>query len=148
MTATATAPTPASNVIDLFAAFATDNKLEQDGVETELPGCGDVKFIVAREGNSSYSKLLQKQVKQNRAVLDSKGTSAEAKSNEIMADVMSKTILLGWDRPLMFKGEMLSYSIPNARKLLELKEFRAVVSSVSADLEKFKVVKDEEEGKS
>ncbi len=139
--------TPTNQAIDLFAAFATDTTKEVEGTETELPGCGDVKFIVAREGNPNYAKMLQKLVKQNRAVLDSKGDAAQAKSDEILISVMAETILLGWNRPIKFGAEMLDYTKPNAKKLLALKEFRRVVMEAAGSLETFKAVKDEEDTK-
>jgi len=135
------------SAIDLFSAFATDDTAEQKGTKTQLPGAGDTNFYVARDNNKAYIKLLQQRVKQNRAVLDSKGDAAEAKSDEIIIEVMAKTILLGWDGTVMYKGKPLEYSVDNAKVLLSHKEFRAVVNKVAADMEVFKVVKDEEDVK-
>jgi hypothetical protein len=128
--------------IDLFSAFAVDTALEQEGTKTELPGAGDTKFTVAREGNKAYSKLIQKLVKQNRAVLDSKGDASEQKSDEILVEVLAKTVLLGWEGEVLYKGKPMAYSLENAKLLLANKEFRAVVQKVSSDLENFKQVKD------
>jgi len=135
------------SAIDLFAAFATDEKAEQGGTPTQLPGCGDTNFRIARDNNKAYIKLLQQRVKQNRAVLDSKGDAAEAKSDEIIIEVMAKTILLGWDGTVMYKGKPLEYSVDNAKTLLAHKEFRAVVNKVAADMEVFRIEKDSEDTK-
>lgn len=133
--------------IDLFAAFATDTPKEQEGVETQLPGCGDTKFRIARENNKVYSKLLQKLVKQNRAILDSKGDAAEAKSDQIMIEVMASTILLGWEGEISYKGEKHKYSKEMAKTLLAHKEFALAVMRVAGAMETFKLVKDEDEEK-
>jgi hypothetical protein len=134
-------------MIDLFSAFAVDAAQEQEGTLTELPGCGDTKWRIAREGNKNYSKLLQKLVKQNRAVLDSKGPAAEAKSDEILIEVMSKTILIGWEGEISYKGKMYKHSVDAAKMLLAHKDFRAAVIDMSTNMETFKVVKDEEDTK-
>ena len=133
--------------VDLFAAFATSTKAEQEGVETALPGCGDTKFTVARANNKNYGKLLSSLYKRNRAALEAKGDEAEELSNRIMAEVYSKTILLNWTGEVMFQKKPLAYSQPNAYQLLLLPEFRAVVSSVAEDMSNFKTVKDEEDAK-
>lgn len=133
--------------VDLFSAFAVDANQEQDGTLTQLPNAGDTKFRIAREGNKAYSKLLQKLVKMNRSVLDSKGAAAEAKSDEILIEVMAKTILIGWEGEVTYQGKKLSYSTEAAKTLLAHKDFRAVVINASSDMEKFKVVKDEEDAK-
>ena len=133
--------------IDLFSAFAVNTAQEQEGTPTQLPGCGDTMFKIAREGNKNYGKLLQKLVKQNRPVLDSKGDAAEAKSDEILIEVMAKTILIGWDGEINYKGKAYAYSVDAAKMLLAHKDFRANVMTVSSNMETFKVVKDEEDTK-
>jgi len=135
------------SAIDLFAAFATDDSAEQKGTPTQLPGAGDTLFYVARDSNKAYIKLLQQRVKQNRAVLDSKGDAAEAMSEKIITEVMAKTILLGWNGTVNYKGKPLEYSLENATTLLSHKEFRAVVNKVATDMEIFKIVKDDEDVK-
>lgn len=133
--------------IDLFAAFAVDPDKESKGVPTPLPGCGDTKFFIAREKNDAYSKLLQLRVKQHRAVLDSKGKEAEAKSDEILREVVAKTILVGWEGTVNYKGKSLAYSVENALQLLSHKDFMERVMAVSANMELFKLVQDEEDVK-
>ena len=134
-------------MIDLFSAFATDDAVEQEGVKTQLPNAGDTLFIVARMPNKHYSNLIQKQVKMNRAVLDSKGDAAEKMSDAILTDVMAKTILLGWDGEISYKGKKYAYSVEAAKMLLSHRDFRDTVSKVASDMETFKLVKDEEDEK-
>lgn len=133
--------------IDLFSAFAVDTTQEQDGALTNLPGCGDTQFLIAREGNKHYGKMLQRMVKQNRAVLDSKGDQAEAKSDEILVEVLAKTILIGWEGEVTYKGKKYVYSVDAAKMLLAHKDFRAKVAEAASNMETFKVVKDEEDTK-
>lgn len=135
------------SAIDLFAQFATDEKVEEEGVLTPIPGCGDTKFRIARDGNKSYNKLLQKLVKQNRPVLDSKGPMAEAKNEEIYIEVLAKTILLGWEGKVLVNKVLMDYSYATAVKLLSIKGFRAAVIELSESVDNYKVVKEEEEAK-
>lgn len=133
--------------IDLFAAFAVDTEAEKNGTYTQIPGAGDTLWLVARSNNVAYQTALKKQVDRNKAVLKSEGEAARAKSNEILADVMSKTILLGWQGEIVYKGEKHKYSREVAKQLLMHADFREAVSSVSDSLEVFKAVKDEEDEK-
>lgn len=135
------------SAIDLFAAFATNEVAEVEGIETQIPGCGDTLFLVARDGNKAYSKLLQKLVKQNRAVLDSKGSAADKKNDEIYVEVLARTILLSWKGAINLQGVMTPYSYEAAVKLLSLKEFRGAVTSVSEAMELFRLEKEEEDAK-
>jgi hypothetical protein len=134
-----------SNVIDLFSAFSTDATKEQEGTLTSLPECGDTKWRIARAGNKNYNRVLSSLYKRNRAALEAKGDEAEAKSNELLADVYAKTILLGWEGTIMFKGKKEAYSQEVAKQLLLLKDFRAKVEAVSQDFATFKSVQDEED---
>jgi len=136
-----------NNAIDFFNTFATDTKKESAGTETTMPGCGDTKFLVARAGNAAYNRLLSSLYKRNRALLDSKGEEANAKSDEILAEVYAKTILLGWEGTLLIKGVATPYSEAAAKNLLLLKDFRAVVEGVASDMNTFKAVQDEEDVK-
>lgn len=132
---------------DLFSAFATDESVEQEGTKTQLPNAGDTLFIIARMPNKHYSKLIQKQVKMNRAVLDSKGDAAEKASDNILINVMAKTVLLGWEGEISYKGKKYAYSEEAAKMLLAHRDFRDTVSKVASDMETFKLVKDEEDEK-
>lgn len=129
-------------MLDIFNTFATNTASEEAGVLTPLPGCGDTKWRIARSGNKSYSRKLQKLYKQHRQVLESKGDVADAKAEEILIDVMSTTILLGFEGEILFKGEKKTYTPELGRQLLAVREFRAVVSKAAEDMETFKLVKD------
>lgn len=131
--------------MDLFNSFATNLDAEEKGIATQIPGAGDTEFVVARAGNKAYSKMLQRQVKLNRAVLDSKGDLATRKSDEILIDVVASTILLNWNGEITYKGKNYPYSKDAAKMLLAHKEFMSAVMKVAEDMETFKTVKDEED---
>lgn len=136
-----------NEAVDLFEQFATDETKEEKGAPTPLPDCGATLFYIARAGNSEYNKLLNTLYKRNRAVLDSKGKAADAKSNEILAEVYSKTILVGWDGTIRYQKKDMSYSQAAAKTLLLHKDFRAKVEAVATDAALFKAVTDEEDTK-
>ena len=135
------------SAIDLFSAFAVDPKAEKEGVYTQIPNAGDTRWLIARTNYVKYQTALQKAVKRNKPVLDSGGEAARQKSNEILADVMAKTILLGWEGEVKYKGKMLAYSVENARMLLSHSDFREAVVAVADNMETFKVQQDEEDEK-
>lgn len=136
-----------SNVVDLFAAFATDRAAEKDGVYTQLPKCGNLEFKIAREGNPEYQKLLQVAVKRNKSTLQSGGEAAKNKSDEIMIDVVAKSILVGWKDMVPFKGEKLPYSVDNAKKLLAMPDFMEAVMDFAKSMDNFLVEKEAAEAK-
>jgi hypothetical protein len=135
-----------SNVaVDLFAAFATDDVAEEQGVYTKVPGAGDTDFLVARSNNKSYNRIMAREVKKFKSLLDSKGEAADAKAEEIFIYVLARTVLLGWNGTILYKGEQMPYSRENAEKLLSHKDFRVALITVSDNLETFKKVKDAED---
>ncbi len=133
--------------IDLFDAFATDPKKEVEGAETEIPGCGSTKFLVARVGSAAYKRILNTLYKKHKAVLESNSDEAQNISDKVMAEVYAKTVLLGWSGTVRYKGQDLPYSEANAKTLLQHKDFRAIVEGVAGDLNAFKVVSEAEEVK-
>lgn len=133
-----TEPTTATQIIDIFADFAVHN----DAVA--VPYRGDVEFLIARDGNPRYKKRLTHLYRRNERVLDGKGDAADAKSEEIMIQVMAETILVGWTGTLAVQGQSLEYSVENAKKLLAVEKFREWVTAQSRDASLFKTVKDEE----
>jgi hypothetical protein len=131
--------------VDIFSAFAVDEKAELEGRWVEY---GDgVSFLVARSGNSKYNRLLSSQYKRNKVALEAKGAAAEALSDALMVEVMAKTILLDWKGELTLKGEKLEYNLENAKRVLAFKDFRRYISSLSEDFESFKAEQEEDEAK-
>lgn len=121
--------------MDIFASFATNEDLEKNGARVDLGQGASIR--VARSNSRAYSKLLAKLVEQNKAVLDKGDDTADAKSDEIMVEVMAQTLLKGWDG-LKYKGKTLPYSLENARLVLNHKDFRRVVAQHSDNFENFR----------
>ena len=130
--------------LDIFAQFATDETLEENG--TWFPIGGGARVLVARSGNRKYAKLLTKEVERNKKALDLNDDAADKLSEEIMISVLAETILLGWE-DVSFKGEVLEYNVANAKKLLAVKDFRKAVAQFADDVSAFKFKETEEQGK-
>jgi hypothetical protein len=130
--------------LDIFAQFATDETLEENG--TWFPIGGGARVLVARSGNRKYGKMLSKEVERNKKALDLNDDAADKLSEEIMIAVIAETILLGWE-DVVFKGQALEYSVPNARKLLAIKDFRKMVGQFADDVSAYKFKETEEQGK-
>lgn len=127
---------------DFFSAYATDENLENNG--TQFPFNGGF-LLIARAGNRAYSKALTAAVESRRVELDADDSGKV--SDEIMTDVMARTILLGWTGPVVdgvqtafqFKGADLTYSTDSAKTLLAMREFRKAVAALSDQMDAYKV---------
>lgn len=136
--------------MDFFAAYATDIKAETEG--KDIPWGGGVTLTIARAHNPQYTRLLANLYEKYKDVLDKKDTpeelaEAEACSNKLMAEVMAKTILLGWTGPVMYKKQPLPYSTANAQVLLQLKDFQNEVAKKAADFRNFRFETEEADAK-
>lgn len=121
--------------MDIFASFGTDSKLEEEGTWVSLGG--NAKILVGRAGNKKYGRLLSTLVEKNQTLLDTKTDEADEVSDAIMIDVMANSILLGWEG-LSFKGEVLPYSVDNAKTLLAVKDFRVLVAGHAKNVSNFR----------
>ena len=135
-----------SQALDLFAEFAVDEKAESEGVWRDY---GDVQFLVARAGNRKYREKFLRLYKPHERLLKGNSEAAEKKSAEIMADVMSTTILLNWKGKLVVEkgGQPVEYSVENARKALMIPRFREVISEFADDFDSYKAVKEDQDEK-
>lgn len=132
--------------MDLFKAFATDEKLEIEG--RWVPLTAKTSFKIAREYNKHFSREFQREYKAHKLELEAKDPSAEAVADDIMCRVMAKTILLDWKGPVSLNGEDLgAYSHEAATKALKLKEFRAWVGKHAADFAAYKACQEDEDEK-
>jgi hypothetical protein len=136
--------------MDFWQSYATDPKAEQEG--KEFPWGGGVTLTLARANNPKYTSLLASLYEKNKDALDKRDTdedraAAEELSTQIMAEVLAKTVLLGWIGPVTFKGEKLEYSAANAQKLLMLKEFQNEVARKAADFRNFRFETEEADAK-
>lgn len=132
--------------MDVYKEFATDTQLEVEG--RWVPYDEKTRFKIARIGNAAYSRLFGRLYKQHRTLLDGKGAAAEAKSDEVMAEVYGKTIVVGWSGPVSMNGvDMSTYSQLNSQKLCEFKDFRRWVQGHAEDMDSYKVAQEESDEK-
>ena len=125
--------------LDIFAEFAVTD----DGVW--VPFKGDVEFLIARYNNPKFKRRLGYFYEKHRRVLEGKGDAAEQKSNEVMAQVLAETILLGWKGKVRFQGQMMEYSVANAAKMLAVQTFREWVIQQAQDSQAYKAVQDDKD---
>lgn len=122
--------------MDIFNNYTSDPVKERNGVEIQI---GQDAFVtIARAGGKAYSRLLTKLWGDSKYVLDRKDAEAEARSDEILIEVMAKTVLLGW-RGIKYKGDVLPYSEENAKLLLAIPDFRTQISRFSEDFSRFQL---------
>ena len=145
-------------MLDIFAVFATDEKLENEGVWKDI-GQG-TELLVARTGNRAYGNELTKLVEANKDVLDERKDdkptpAADAMSDSIMVDVLAATVLRGWrtKRPdgtyvgdLLYRKKPLSYSVENAKLLLSHKDFRQKVVGIATEIDNYRVKEEVQQG--
>ena len=127
--------------MDIFKEFATDLAKEEDGVEVDI-GSGAV-LKLARTGTKDYNKLVNKLFTANKRVLDLKNDAANTLSDNLMAEVLAKTVLKGWSG-IEEDGKELPYSVENAQRLLRIKDFRALVIEKAGDMTNYKLAVEEE----
>lgn len=129
--------------MDLFAAFATNAKTEEEGRFFPM---GDAEFLIARSGNRSFQdqfSLIWKQYEHQLKGSQAAGASPEEKafgdklSFDLMGRVMARTILLGWKGNVRFKGQPLAYSAENAELLLGIKDFRVWVDNQAGEMKNY-----------
>lgn len=129
--------------MDIFAAFATDEKLEAEG--KWFPLSKTAKIRVARSGNPKYVALLRAKMKEAQLDLSS-GEEADQLAEEVLIDVMSQTILTGWEGIKDSTGKVVPFSADAARTYLRLKDFRRKVDGLSQNFEAFRIQAEEAQG--
>lgn len=129
--------------MDIFAAFATDEKSENEGHWFQLSKTS--KVLVARSGNPAYTSALRKAIEKNQIDLEGGGSDADFLAEGVMVDVMAHTVLLGW-KGLSFKGKDVEYSVDMAKTMLRVKDFRKKIVGFSDNFEAFRVKAEEAQG--
>lgn len=149
-----------AKVFDIFDQFATDPKLELEGTWVEVGsalrtlenGESDPasvpSILVARQANKRHNRLVTAQYEANKTVLEGKDDAADDKNEEITINVMSQSILMGW-KNFSFKGETLKdgWDIGTAKRLLGVKDFRALVHAKSLEFANYKIKQDSADAK-
>lgn len=134
-------------MLNIFATFATDETLETTGVWKNVRGA---RFLIARDGNPAYSKLLNELVQQRAFELEDQsdnGKASQKVSDQILVDVMSKTILLDWEK-VSFDGKtVVPYGEEAVKTALSVKDFRNTIVRMSGDINNFLVKREAEQAK-
>lgn len=129
--------------MDIFAQFATDEKLEVEG--KWFPLSKTARVLVARAGNPNYTAALRKELEKNQLDLETSGPEADHLAEQVMVNVIASTVLLGWEG-LSFQGKSVSHSIEMARTMLRVKDFRKKITGFSESFAAFKVKAEEDQG--
>jgi hypothetical protein len=128
-------------MFDVFAAYATDEKKENEGVEVVLGP--EASITVARMNNPKFNQMITAEFEKHQAALEALPEDQRAKLDaEIMNKVLAETILLGF-KGLGWQGKPLKYSKESALKLLSLKDFKVRVLAEANKLDNFRAVWEE-----
>lgn len=136
--------------MNIFKKFMTDPQKENEGSWIEI---GDgARLLIARAGNENYKAYYRKisaphKTKFRRSFDILNDPELNNLADEMMIDAMANTILLGWEGIKDQNNADIPFSIQNARKLLEIKDFRFYVYDLAGDIENFKAVEQEESEK-
>jgi hypothetical protein len=124
--------------------FRTDEESETDGVWVTLDSSSRIK--VARQGNPNYRALFQKRLAPYRSAVR-QGTLDEETAETLLCEVMAETILLDWEG-IEEGGTVVAYSKKEAvRWLSSYKDFKELVTSISEEMEVFRLQEDDDAGK-
>ncbi len=132
-------------MFDLKEAFATDKQAVEEGSVLKLSK--DAHVLVARMPNEGYRRELGRQVERHSAVLDLNTKESEELNEDIMADVLAKTIILGWEG-ITDGGEKVKFSPETAKKfILKYEDFRKLVTSFATDINNYRAAQEAENKK-
>lgn len=126
--------------MDITKEFGTDHAKEVDGIDVDI---GGATLRIARIGSLAYNKLVNKLFTANKQVLNLKNEQSEAVNENLMSEVLAKTVLKGWSG-IEENGVALPFSVENAQRLLRIKDFRALVMEKASDFTLYKAAVEDE----
>jgi hypothetical protein len=132
--------------LDIFAAFATDEAAEEDGVvHFLLAGKTDLEvdpwIRVARLGNTAYSKKVSEVYARLNAEKEAEGLSeaeVEIRSKNAMTEVFAETLLKGFGN-LQFQKQAITPTPEWKLTLMRVKDFRERVVELAAKVEHYRL---------
>lgn len=132
--------------MDLFKRFATSPEHEVKGVWRELDD--NCSLLIARWNNDKFNELFAVlQETHAEALATANAAEKERQFGEIIRQVMSQTILMGWRGPLLVNGTDLGeYSSTKAYELLEWRDFRDLIRGMATQQEHYLLHKLQETG--
>jgi len=127
--------------MDLKKAFATDKKLELEGVWHDLgEGAG---VLIARIGNRRYQNALNKTLADNRTMIKT-GLMSEEAAEKDLCEIIADTILLDW-KNIDDDGQPLPYTKENAvAMLIKYPDFRVLVVDLAGISDNYRPATDKE----
>lgn len=134
--------------MDLFKRYATNEKLEVEGVRHQIGPDDEDYILVARMGNDRFTEVfarinteLSPQVESEDAEVSKHATT------QVMVRTMAESILVGWGKTMTYQDKPLPYSVENAAKVLAHKDFREMVFGLSRNAEHYLLSKQAEVAK-
>lgn len=141
-------------MLNIFHQYATDPKAELEGKEFDWGG--GAKLMIARSQNPKYQRMMAKLYEAHKHTLEQKDTpeqiaAAEKCYHEIMAEVMSHSVLMGWSGisggQVDGKDVELPYSTAAAKKFLLLKDFQKAVAAKADEFKNYRFELEEADAK-
>lgn len=134
--------------MDIFSAFATDPKLENEGRWVRIGGTDEkpAELLIARAGNKKYNRVISQMFEANKTIIEGKDVEAgEAKAQDIQQHALASCNLLGW-KNVEYKGKA-AYSYENARAMLAHRDFRELVQKEADKFQAYKLEQDAADAK-
>ena len=124
-----------------FSQLRTDKKLEVKGKWFNFDKT--TRFLIARHRNPEYRELMRELMDPHQHKLAT-GLMEDDIADDIFCEVLSKTVLLGWegleDTDENGNVFLIEYSHETAKNLLlESEDFRAYILSIASRADNFKL---------
>lgn len=133
-------------MLDIDKVFGFDEKMAQDGVKMILDAKGEQYFIVRRIPNPEYERLLSKEFRRHKKILDLETEDSEKLSQRLMAEVLAKTVLVGWEGIALKGKKLASYNVDVAKNLLiDYPSLRSSILEFAQDTKNFRPTDNVEE---
>ena len=128
--------------MDFDKAFATDDKLEQEG--RWFPVGEGASCKIARTGNTRYKEMLRSKLGVYEQSLTQRLLDDDT-ADAMLIEIMAKTVLLDW-KGFENEGEPVDYSVRSAIDMLtKYKEFRNFVAKNADNMQAYKKQASEED---
>lgn len=130
--------------MDIGKEFATDSKLEQDGVWVDLDD--ETSILIARMNNKKYRNALRRVLKPYKTQI-SAGTIQPGKLDDLLVTPLAAHVLLDW-KGLTVNGEPTEYSREAAERVMQqFPDFRELVVTLASDMDLFRTADIEDDTK-
>jgi hypothetical protein len=131
--------------MDIFSAFATDEKVEDEGAVVFLTDGKDPEkdpwIRVARLNNTGYAKAMQEKfdaLNSDKKRLRLSDAEVEIRSKNAMIEIMAEHLLKDFGN-VSFQREPQAYSKESSLRLMRVKDFRELVVRHASDIELYRV---------